>query len=146
VAQGATRTEADRYARVSRGRPGVALSFLQDPALFDDFIKNLRERDRLLGEPIYSRLRWTEGNAKKLKTDTLAEEFRLWREALRDRLLSALRVPEFAVEDRKKNAALPQETPVLVAQLKKLAEAEIAARHHVDPRAAIEHFLLASDR
>lgn len=140
LARRALRGDAARLARIANGRPGRAIRFLEDPALFKEMIEAVEERRALIPSPIYTRLHWIDKNAKGLKADALGHELTLWRTILRDELLASLGVSELTVfEDRIERQMSDVNCQL---SLSRLAESEAAARHHIDPRLALEHFLV----
>lgn len=123
VSRGAAREKAIEISELVHGRSGVAVDLLEDKNALKELKEEIDERQELLSKPDYERMLWIEKRAKGLKSAALEDEFRLWRQILRDQLLL-------------------YPTRYTLHPLKRLAESEIATRHHVDARLALEHFLL----
>jgi hypothetical protein len=138
--RGLSKIEARRLAGIARGRPGVAFEFVKDPEAYKDFVESAQERMQVLAKPLFERFIWTENKTKKLKAEKLAEEYRLWRQILRDALLHSLGVDEFINLDK---TSVVADTTSVISALHRLAEAQDASRFHVDPRGALEYVLSA---
>lgn len=146
--RGIPERRAAEITRFVHGRPGLAVHFAGHPKQFLERIEEIRERAGLISKSIYERIDWIERQSKKIKGN-LGEEFHDWRLVIREHLLSELGLREWmgAVPNDGQGLGIPEFNQASLGRWlevsDRLAEAEDASSHHVDPRLALEHFLLA---
>lgn len=133
--------DAGELARLAAGRPARALSLLEDSTALGEFNQKIGERQSLLSGPVYARLQWIESRTRGQKAAALTEEFYLWREILRDRLLREVGAPELATFTAAEEGAARTPAEDTVEVIRRLDLAADALRHHIDPRLALEYFI-----
>jgi len=129
--------EARKLSSLALGRPGIALSFADNPETYNQWKEALKTRAILLSDPEYMRLRWIDKNTKGLKPEDMERELYAWRIVLRDALLAGLGIDENRVLEESGKVNFKQ----VYKSLTRLTKTEDALRQHVDPRLAFQYFL-----
>ncbi len=141
VLDGLAARDVSLLVRAAGGRPGYAMTFARDRKAFKDFTKEIAVRAAVLDAPVHERVRFIDKTVKGAKSAALEEEFRLWRIVLRDRFLGSLGLFDLQSDSDEKTKA--GDINHATKTLKRMAEAELASKSHVDPRLVFAHFLLS---
>jgi len=146
VRRGVSKPEAAALARLSSGSPGLALSFLADPAAREERERHVRAFASLLSAPLAERL----AAAVALAADADARSVRglldVWGAALRDLLCVKTGnersvAHSFALPELR-DAAARRTVPALVSACRALRDGRRALGENVAPRLALESIAL----
>lgn len=125
---------AKQMAKHAAGRVGLFISWIQKPTLYEEYQKEIARFHRLIGKPLYEKLREVEELFSD-KTDHIAA---------RDTLINTLTIWQLAMRDQLVAEAWSQTTAKqIIAVDAFLVRAKVMLAENIHPRLLVEHILLA---
>lgn len=149
---GLTAEKATELARVSGGRPGLAIQMAARPELVQALDERLQAIERLVGAGVEERFAYAEGLGKQFSRDRegVRREIDLWQAWWRDVLLAGHGLSDSVVHLSRRDAIAATAKALTTAQATAALTAVSAAWEHLDrnvsARLALEHMMLAIPR
>ncbi len=132
--RGASAEDASLFAKEAQGKPGLALTWLQDREAYTTYEHETQRFFGLLGTPFHAKLQAVEALFGK-KEDHIAARQNLMQ------VLGVWQAACAAVVHGKSPARMPKEN--LLAMYQELVKAQSQLEENIHPRLLVEHILLA---
>lgn len=138
IDKGCNEVQATDFACAAWGRPGRALSFLQDEELYKSYNQEIERFKKLLHQPFYTQLKLLEHLFKKDDQDHIEQ---------RESLISVLEMWEMQwrqllIEGNKTSEQKKYTPELIITILTKLTEARALLRKNIHPRLVVENIVL----
>ena len=151
-AHGVDAAEADRIARIARGRPGWAFRAVEEPAILEDLSSKLAELEEIVAGSIGERFAHAAGVASAFDRDRDAgrRDMDMWIDWWRDLMLVKAGTPEFVVHVSRLEPMRAAAAKLTAAQIARaiaaIGETVSFLERNVNSRLALEHLFLSLPR